>query len=233
MMKPGLRMAMMNGGEMNNMRYRRIAYDEGGMPAEMRRRRDGRGRYMEDDYGPEMSGYGGNERRRYAGYERRNRYRDMPEEYYTPDAEDYKRPESVYGAFWMEGEHDHHQHQERGQSWEEEDEGQRTQSMDKEMAHEWVESMKGSDPSHPHGPRWKADEVKLYAQRAGFPAEGNKFYEFWAVMNAMYSDYYEVGKKYGVNNPEFYADLAKGFLNDKDAVKNKAQIYFDCIVKHD
>lgn len=233
-MKPGLRMAMMNGGEMNDMRYRRMTYEDEGMPIEMRRRRDGRGRYMEDDYEPEMNGYGGNEQRRYAGYERRNHYRDAPVEHYTRDAEDYKRPEAVYGGFWMNGEHDGRKVERgRDQRMDDDDEGQRSQSMDKEMAMEWVEGMKGSDPTHPRGPRWKPDEVKLYAQRAGFPAEGNKFYEFWAVMNAMYSDYYEVGKKYGVNNPEFYADLAKSFLNDKDAVKNKAQIYFDCIVKHD
>ena len=36
-------------------------------------------------------------------------------------------------------------------------------------------------------------------------------------MNMMYSDYYGVAAKYGLDRPEFYADLAKAFLMDKDA----------------
>ena len=36
-------------------------------------------------------------------------------------------------------------------------------------------------------------------------------------MNVMYSDYYGVAAKYGLDRPEFYADLAKAFLMDKDA----------------
>ena len=35
-------------------------------------------------------------------------------------------------------------------------------------------------------------------------------------MNVMYSDYYGVAAKYGLDRPEFYADLAKAFLMDLD-----------------
>ena len=40
----------------------------------------------------------------------------------------------------------------------------------------------------------------------------------WSTaLNVMYSDYYGVAAKYGLDRPEFYADLAKAFLMDKDA----------------
>ena len=51
-------------------------------------------------------------------------------------------------------------------------------------------------------------------------------------MNAMYSDYCKVAKRYGVDRPEFFAEMAKAWLEDKDAVPNKAAMYYDCIVKH-
>ena len=44
-----------------------------------------------------------------------------------------------------------------------------------------------------------------------------KYCVWWAAMNMMYSDYYSVATKYGLDRPYFYADLAKAFLMDKDA----------------
>jgi hypothetical protein len=49
----------------------------------------------------------------------------------------------------------------------------------------------------------------------------------------MASDYGKVAKKYGVDKADFYADLAKAWLDDKDAVPGKAMIYYDCIVQHE
>lgn len=51
----------------------------------------------------------------------------------------------------------------------------------------------------------------------------------WNVaMNMMYSDYCSVAAKYGVNKPEFFADMAKAFLFDKDAKgpKEKLSAYY-------
>ena len=52
-------------------------------------------------------------------------------------------------------------------------------------------------------------------------------------MNMMYSDYYSVGVKYGVDRTEFYADLAKAFLFDKDgpAPSEKLAEYYHEVVK--
>lgn len=52
------------------------------------------------------------------------------------------------------------------------------------------------------------------------------------VKRSVYSDYCAVAKKHGVNNVDFYADLAKAWLHDKDAVKDKAAAYYEYIVKH-
>ena len=103
--------------------------------------------------------------------------------------------------------------------------------MTREMAEEWVESMEGSDPAKPSGGKWTMEQVKPIAQKYGVPTEGEKFYEFWAVMNAMYSDYYPVAKKYNVLTPDYFADLAMAFINDKDAVEGKTAMYYECIVE--
>ena len=61
--------------------------------------------------------------------------------------------------------------------------------------------------------------------------DGDPFYEFWAVMNALYCDYYAVAKKYNVLNADFFADMAMAFIHDKDAVKNKPMAYYNHIVQ--
>lgn len=103
--------------------------------------------------------------------------------------------------------------------------------LTREMAEEWVEGMESADPQKPHGGKWTMDQVKPVAQKYGVPTEGDRFVEFWAVMNALYSDYYAVAKKYNMLNPDFFADMAMAWINDKDAVRNKAAVYYECIVE--
>lgn len=55
--------------------------------------------------------------------------------------------------------------------------------------------------------------------------------EFFAALNMMYSDYCEAAKKFGVDNAEFYACLAKAFLKDKDAYPDKLGRYYEYIVE--
>ena len=64
------------------------------------------------------------------------------------------------------------------------------------------------------GPHWTMGQTDAAANVAGVP---EKSCVWWAAMNMMYSDYYPVATKYGLDRPEFYADLAKAFLMDKDA----------------
>ena len=102
--------------------------------------------------------------------------------------------------------------------------------LTKDEAEEWVAGMKGADGSK--GGRWKLQEIKQYAGNFGIQGE-EKIVEFFAVMNAMYTDYCKVAKKFGVDKVEFYADLAKAFMADKDAMPGKVKTYFECIAKKD
>lgn len=103
--------------------------------------------------------------------------------------------------------------------------------MTREMAEEWVEGLEGDDPAKPHGAKWTVDQIKPIAQKYGIPTAGDRLYEFWAVMNALYSDYYGVAKKHNALTPDFFADMAMAFISDKDAVNNKSAIYYECIAK--
>lgn len=93
-------------------------------------------------------------------------------------------------------------------------------------AMEWAESL-------PEGAKWKTDEVKQYAQKVGVSSSGKEFAEFYAVMNAMYSDYHKVLAKHGITDPAVYAEMACAFLNDEDAVENKSAVYYRFIVDND
>lgn len=97
----------------------------------------------------------------------------------------------------------------------------------REMAEEWTKNMENADKTH--GAHWTMEQTKqVLAQRK---LECDPI-EFYAILNAMYSDYSDVAKKHGVNNMDFYADLAKAWLNDKDSVEDKAAAYFEYVVKH-
>ena len=66
---------------------------------------------------------------------------------------------------------------------------------------------------------------------------GIKFHDFTEkqlclVTNMMYSDYCEVAKKINANNMDFFAEMAKAFLKDKDAgAQDKLAAYYEYVVK--
>lgn len=95
------------------------------------------------------------------------------------------------------------------------------------MAVEWTRDMDNSDGTH--GPHWNMEQVQQVMEQRDIDCDPVKFF---AVLNAVYSDYYAVAKKHGVNKMDFYADLAKAWLEDEDAVEDKAGKYFQYIVKH-
>lgn len=105
-------------------------------------------------------------------------------------------------------------------------------TMMQQMAEKWTASMKNVDPAKPQGAKWSVDQIRPFGQKYGIPTDGEKFWAFYAMINAMYSDYYEVAKKYNVATPEFFADMAKAFIDDKDAVENKTAKYYEYIVEH-
>lgn len=99
--------------------------------------------------------------------------------------------------------------------------------MDHNMAERWTKKMKNADGST--GAHWTMEQVK--SVMAQHQVSGFQPAEFWAVMNSLYSDYCKVAKKFGVDRPDFYMELAKAWLNDEDAVDDKAAAYFEYIVK--
>ena len=55
--------------------------------------------------------------------------------------------------------------------------------------------------------------------------------EFYVAMNAMYSDSARAAEKVNANSVDFYAYMARAFLDDKDAGDGKVSKYFSCVVK--
>ena len=98
--------------------------------------------------------------------------------------------------------------------------------MDMETAKEWTKHMKNEDGTK--GPHWTFDQTKQLIQQRKLDVDE---FEFFAILNAMYSDYCKVAKKHNINNMDFYVDLAVAWLDDEDAVPNKAMAYYECIVK--
>lgn len=166
-----------------------------------RRGRDGRGRYT--------SAYG------YDTYDR------MEDRYYDsyPSMEGDRRVIGFTGS--MGGKHQEQSGMEMGgHAWQDD-------SLSIEEAREWVESM--SAKGKKGGEKWSLDETTNILRQRGYRHEPAEWY---AIMHAVYYDFCSVAEKYGLaKNDEFYADLAHAWLDDEDAVDNKAAVYYDCIAE--
>ena len=98
----------------------------------------------------------------------------------------------------------------------------------------WKSMMKNEDGTR--GVHFRREQVKHACQQAGIDCEEFGEDIFCLAMNMMYSDYCKVAKKYGVDMPEYYADLAKAFLRDKDfdgKPEEKLYLYYKAIVEQD
>lgn len=96
-----------------------------------------------------------------------------------------------------------------------------------ELAKKWTRKMSNADKTT--GEHWTMEQVQqLVAQRNLKKPTA----EVYAILNAMYSDYCVVAKRHNVNNVDFYLDMAMAWLEDKDAVPNKAAVYYECVVQH-
>ena len=94
----------------------------------------------------------------------------------------------------------------------------------------WKRHMKNQDGTM--GEHFKKEQVMQAARQIGVNPEEYGEHIFPLVMNMMYSDYCAVAKKFGLDRPDFYAELAKAFLNDKDfsgEPEEKVWLYYQCI----
>lgn len=99
--------------------------------------------------------------------------------------------------------------------------------FDKRMAMEWTQGMVNADGTR--GPHWTMEQTEEARKKHGVNCDP---VEFWAVMNSLYSDYCEALKKNNASTMETYVCLAKAWIEDDDAVKDKAAAYFTYIVEH-
>ena len=95
----------------------------------------------------------------------------------------------------------------------------------------WNDNMKNADGTT--GGHWTVEQTTSVAKSVGVYFEHITPMEFNVAMNMMYSDYYMVLSKYGVDSAAAYGDLAKAFLFDRDGGKpaDKLTRYYCWVVK--
>ena len=100
--------------------------------------------------------------------------------------------------------------------------------FDKRMAESWMQNIQNEDGRQ--GPRWSEEQTKQVMKQRNIDCDPM---EFWVTMNMLHADYGKVFSKYGMGDrTDFYADMAKAFLYDKDAVEDKLGQYYEYIVEH-
>lgn len=94
----------------------------------------------------------------------------------------------------------------------------------------WKSKMQNEDGTV--GGHWTIDQTTSVASGLGIKFEHFTPEEFNTAMNMMYSDYYPVAVKFNQNNANFYAELAKAFLCDKDAESPSEKLaeYYQSII---
>lgn len=102
----------------------------------------------------------------------------------------------------------------------------KSMKLTREMADEWMENLQNEDGSK--GPHWSMEQTKQVMNQRGIKGDP---LEFYAILNALYSDYCKVFQKHNINKVDLYADLASAWINDKDAMDGKAALYYECIVQ--
>lgn len=96
-----------------------------------------------------------------------------------------------------------------------------------EEAKAWTRAMDNEDGTR--GAHWTLEQAKQLLEDRGLDLDPTSF---WAALCMVYSDYSAVAANYKVGgNIEFYIDLAKAFLEDKDAPGDKLARYYREIVQ--
>lgn len=99
-------------------------------------------------------------------------------------------------------------------------------------AEAWCAKMVNEDGTT--GPHWTMEQTTAVAESVGVVFDQLAPWCWWAAMCMMYSDYCGVASRYGVGTAEFYADMAKAFLFDRDAGGPRAKMaaYYHGIAEH-
>ena len=95
-------------------------------------------------------------------------------------------------------------------------------------ARRWAEKMQNADGTR--GPHWTIAQTEQVKRENGMRCNAA---EFFAVINAIYSDLCEALEECGIKRTDTacYAKLARAWIMDEDAEEGKAKRYFEFIVK--
>lgn len=167
------------------------------------------------------------------GYQGGNRYDraeyDMRRDYNMPYQHDFARNDMGY-------QHPYQYNDNRGYDMRGNDYGEmQFGKMTEQDIEKWEHSLINSDGTK--GPHFRKDQIEQAARQTGInPSQFGNEKVFGLIMNAMYADYCGVAKKYGVDRPDYYADMSKAFLDDKDYKgkgEEKAWLYYKCIASEE
>lgn len=207
----------------NRMGRNNNGYDDDRMVRESRYDRS------REDYPRDYARMGGGYGSRYG----RREYDDRDMSQYGNMGRRYGREAEDYDDYGKESRDRMGRRREAGARYEDDDDedgGAYRFRMDGKLtapkAEEITRKMVNEDGSK--GAHWTMEQTKQVMEQRGIQCDP---VEFYVAMNMMYSDYYPVAKKLNVNSVEFYADMAKAFLDDKDAGKDKLSKYFAYVVK--
>lgn len=157
-----------------------------------------------------LSGDGGKER-----HDKHDRYDDRWED--VDREEEYDRKRKPYDARKGYQRRDHEHERYEADEWE-------PKKLTKSGAEMWVRHMQNSDGSS--GAHWDYNQTEQVRQQKGYKCDPVAFY---ATMNMMYSDYCQTARDIGCNTVDFYAAMAKAFLEDADAPEDKIERYAECV----
>lgn len=178
--------------------------DESDAPT-MRRRRDSRGRYAEDDHRqPEM---------RHGNVSYFPRPQNNAARMHHGGSSGEGQKVEAGGTFWMIP--------------------PTAEKLTREKAEKWVRSMHSDDPKS-HGEMWTYEDAKTLAEERGLPTEGQDMIDFYVALNMVYNDYCKVAKEHGVDTEDYFADLAQAWLYDRDGKPptEKLMAYKKYVVPH-
>ena len=105
--------------------------------------------------------------------------------------------------------------------------------LTKAEKHQWEQSMRNTDGTH--GPHYDMAQVVQAAEKVGIRFNEFDEKDLALIMNMFYSDYGQVFRKYGVDKPEFYADIAKAYFDDPDGPDpdDKLSRQYHCMTDHE
>ena len=114
------------------------------------------------------------------------------------------------------------------------DDEDRELKLTKKEMEKWKREMVNEDGTR--GEHFTKEQVEAVARQIGVNPSEFEDGVFCLATNMIYSDYCKVAKKYGVDRPEFYAEMAKAFLKDKDfdgKGDEKLALYYKFIVDNE